>query len=77
LIKPQLRSGKNRNIAKIIRKPGYGSIFILTGSKRPNIDSSLKAKGRQQKAERVARGRLAGYGMPYRIKYFTCTHNTR
>jgi len=61
-----LKSGKDGNIAKITRRAGYGGLFTLMGRKHPRVVTAAKTRGEGSRKWRAARGRLAGYGTPYR-----------
>ena len=60
------KSGKDENVAKITRRAGYGGIFTLVGRKRPRVVTAAKTREEGSRKWRAARGRLAGYGTPYR-----------
>ena len=59
------KSGKEGNIAKIIRRAGYGGIFTLLGRKHPRVGTTARMRGEGSRKWRAARGRLAAYGTLY------------
>jgi len=49
---------KDRNIAKIVRRAGYGGIFILTGKEYPSIVTAAQTGGEGSRERREKCGNI-------------------